>query len=943
MKKTLFSKTFKSVFLGLALLAGGSFQSFAQNPYIPLWEHLPDGEPRVFEDPDNPGKYRAYIIGSHDVRNDSYCGPDIHAWSAPVEDLNNWRDEGPIFTYFIDNQWDVMYAPDLVEIKGKDGKNVYYLYPHSRGANREAMVCKGDRPDGPFTPLNMTEDGLKTIEGSTMGFDPSVFVEKITDPKDPDYETGFRAYGFWGFQRSSAAQLDQNTMYSVRPGTEMIPYFIPASASYGNVREIPGVTYPALYKDQKLEDFNFFEASSIRQVGNKYVWVFSGHSGPDYGVGSSNSTLRYAYGDSPMGPWRSGGILVDSRAIVPNEDGSHLTDSFSGHNTHGSLLEINGQWYVFYHRAPRGFGNARQPMVAPVTIQWDEKPVAEGGKVMIKGFDPYSADNTWTAKAADGFEYTGAEVTSEGFNVYGLDPYKYYSAGYACYLSDFSVMQDTHDIWGSQMDLTLKNGNIAGFKYFGFGGLAKADRGLKPFAGTKKGNKTAFNVFLTPRTDKAFKVIVMMDGPWANKTWNGKKIAEINVPAGSAQKVTKFTADVAAAVDGIGGKHAIYLIAEGGEGVLCDLQGIGFSSKSKKISYPAIPSVTVKVGDEIVDFGKDPKYSTNANGIVFLDTFEKYITVPAGNDTKVTATSDNKKVKFTITQPEDRIGDAEVDADFNGVVKKFIVHIKDREPLYQEKEVLVAKDFEIRQIDEHTWHGNGHRVYNESFYIVEGENRALLIDCGTSLEDLNKAVAQITDKPVTLIATHVHGDHTGSAVNYYREIYINAADMVNAQTQLSNYRGRINYLTDGQIIDLGGRQIEVMFTPGHTPGSTTFFDKAAGYGFSGDAFGSTNLLLSTNFPTFYLTACRVEEYMEKNNIDRLYSGHYHGNDTESLKRVKDMKQMAREMIDGTYKGEIFEGNGNLDKYITNGEVKINYSSKTPVTDLAPRMQFGPRR
>ena len=71
------------------------------NPYLPLWEHLPDGEPRVFEDPDSPGKYRAYIIGSHDVRADSYCGSDIRAWSAPVEDLTNWRDEGPIFTYQI--------------------------------------------------------------------------------------------------------------------------------------------------------------------------------------------------------------------------------------------------------------------------------------------------------------------------------------------------------------------------------------------------------------------------------------------------------------------------------------------------------------------------------------------------------------------------------------------------------------------------------------------------------------------------------------------------------------------------------------------------------------------------------------------------------------------------------------------------------------------------
>jgi len=46
------------------------------NPYLPLWEHLPDGEPRVFEDPDKPGEYRYYIIGSHDVRFNSYCGPE---------------------------------------------------------------------------------------------------------------------------------------------------------------------------------------------------------------------------------------------------------------------------------------------------------------------------------------------------------------------------------------------------------------------------------------------------------------------------------------------------------------------------------------------------------------------------------------------------------------------------------------------------------------------------------------------------------------------------------------------------------------------------------------------------------------------------------------------------------------------------------------------------
>ncbi|MCQ2220922.1 MAG: hypothetical protein MJZ12_05985, partial [Prevotella sp.] len=327
----------------------------AQNPYLPLWEHLPDGEPRVFEDPDQPGKYRAYIIGSHDVTHTAYCGPDIRMWSAPVEDLSQWRDEGPIFTHYVDGQWDTMFAPDLVEVKDKTtGKKTYYLYPHSRGWRRIAMVCKGDRPNGPFTPINLTEDERQCVEGSMIDFDPSVFIEPVTNKKDPDFKKGYRAYVFYGFQHSTAAELDQETMYSVRPGTKIHDYFIPASARYGEVRDPKGTEYPALYKGQNPGEFNFFEASSIRQVGNKYVMVFSGYSGPDYGLGSTNSALRYAYGDSPLGPWRSGGVLVDSRGVVLNEDGSKLTTTNFAHNTHGSLQEINGQWYVFYHRPPRG-------------------------------------------------------------------------------------------------------------------------------------------------------------------------------------------------------------------------------------------------------------------------------------------------------------------------------------------------------------------------------------------------------------------------------------------------------------------------------------------------------------------------------------------------------------------------------------------------------------
>lgn len=648
------------------------------NPYLPLWEHLPDGEPRVFEDPDNPGKYRIYIIGSHDVRFNSYCGADIRMWSAPIEDLTDWRDEGAIFTYSVNDRWDVMYAPDLVEIKKKDGTKEYYLYPHSRGRNREAMVCKGNRPDGPFYPINITKDGTKTTQGSFLGFDPSIFVENITDPNDPDYNTGFRAYGFWGFQRSSAAELDPNTMYSVRPETEIIPYFIPASNRDGSIKDPSGTEYPALYKEQNPKDFNFFEASSIRKVGNKYIMIFSGYSGKEYGLENSNSTLRYAFGDSPLGPWRSGGVLVDSRAIVLDKDGEKLQTSYSGHNTHGSLQEINGQWYVFYHRCPRGFGYARQAMVAPVTIEYDKKNVAEGGKVVIRGFNPYAKNNIWEAKAKNGNTYTGAEVTSEGFQIYGLDPYKYYSAGYACYLSDTNSQNDSWDIWDNSMTIDIKNTDIIGYKYFGFGGLEKSTNGLKPFEGTKKGNNTLFNLFLAPTSNKSFKINVWLDGPWDNKTWKGKKIGEIIVPENSENEITKYTINVSDIVDKLDKKHAIYLVAEGAEKEkLCILYGLGFSKNDIDIEYPKVPEVKIMADGKEINLPQTPIRSTESNGFLGYDQYEAVYMIPANSKTipVISASSNNPEVKTSIIQASRNNNKAIVQFNYKGITKTYTILI----------------------------------------------------------------------------------------------------------------------------------------------------------------------------------------------------------------------------------------------------------------------------
>lgn len=645
------------------------------NPYLPLWEHMPDGEPHVFEDPDNPGKYRIYVIGSHDVKFNGYCGMDIRAWSAPVEDLSNWRDEGPLFTYSVDGQWDVMYAPDLVEVKRKDGTKEYYLYPHSRGRKREGMVAKGNRPDGPFTPINLEADGRSTVSGSIMGFDPSVYIEYITDTNDPDYEIGFRAYGYWGFQKSMAAELDPKTMYSVRPGKKIIRCFIPASSSYGIIKDPEGTTYPHVDAHEDLSRFNFFEASSIRKVGNKYVWIYSGYSGPDYGLGSSNSTLRYAYGDTPLGPWKSGGVLIDSRAPVLDRDGNSLQTTNGGHNTHGSIEEINGQWYVFYHRPPRGAGHARQAMVAPIIVEWDEKAVVDGGKVSISAYDPYSSNNKWSVRDSNGNEYAGAEVTSEGFQIYGLNPYQYYSAGYACYFSDSRGLQDSWDIWDNHMPITeIKDGNIVGYKYFGFGGLSQDTKGLKAFKGTEKGNNTTFSLFLRPRTNKEFKVSVWLDGPWDNAVWKGTKIGEIKVAGNSSQSINEHTINVSDYVDGLDKKHAIYLVAEGeGKEPLCDYIGLGFGSNKKKIVRPIVPTVSIYVDGKAIDLPETPVRANSENGIVGYNLYEATVKL-LPNTIKVpsvSASASNKEVKVEVRQAETISGTAVVDFTYNKVVKTY--------------------------------------------------------------------------------------------------------------------------------------------------------------------------------------------------------------------------------------------------------------------------------
>ena len=146
----------------------------AFNPYLPSWEYIPDGEPYVFGD-------RVYVYGSHDYFNGYvFCMGDYVCWSAPVDDLGNWRYEGVIYPKTADplNPEGKMclYAPDVTV--GPDGR--YYLYyVLDKVSVVSVAVC--DTPAGKYEFYGYVhyEDGtrLGEKEGDEPQFDPGVLTE----------------------------------------------------------------------------------------------------------------------------------------------------------------------------------------------------------------------------------------------------------------------------------------------------------------------------------------------------------------------------------------------------------------------------------------------------------------------------------------------------------------------------------------------------------------------------------------------------------------------------------------------------------------------------------------------------------------------------------------------------------------------------------------------
>ena len=524
--------------LGTFVLSLALSQASAQNPYLPLWEHIPDGEPYVFEDPDHPGRYRVYVYGSHDVLVSTYCGLDQVVWSAPVNDLTHWRFDGVIFESDRDangksfSKNDLLYAPDVCEVRNpQTGKKTYYFYPNTQAYGRGGMVAKADRPDGPFRVCNWNATNPMQCDG-ILGFDPAVFID----------DDG-RVYAYWGGgSHSQAAELDPKTMATLKPGTKVVDKLVSGSKE-------PGI-------------FRFFEASSIRKIKDKYVFVYSRFSNEgEWGLGVQPGTLAYAYSDAPLGPYTYGGTVIDLRGRDTDERGNPIFTTVPSGNTHGGLVEVNGQWYIFYHRQTGLDEFARQAMVAPVNVQVEE---GKGGKVYI----------------------SEGEVTSEGFHSEGLNPLKRYSAGIACwhtgpkpaihkwpnYTFFGSYIQPSYAEYDGHTDpydlninhnsvVNNTNGSIVGYKYFNFDVL--------------HGKKDAALLLQLMPKGNAGRIDILLDSPWESR--GGILLGSVEITSNSPQKMTEFRVH-APAVAKMKGKHALFFRfhVDSPATSLCDLHFLQF-------------------------------------------------------------------------------------------------------------------------------------------------------------------------------------------------------------------------------------------------------------------------------------------------------------------------------------------------------------------------------
>ena len=178
----------------------------------------------------------------------------------------------------------------------------------------------------------------------------------------------------------------------------------------------------------------------------------------------------------------------------------------------------------------------------------------------------------------------------------------------------------------------------------------------------------------------------MLDGPYANSTWNGKEIAVIDVPADAPKSPTVYTVKVPQ-VEGLSGKHAIYLVAEGPDLEapkprnpwerapqtpfgLFDLHGIGFTKGGATIDVPQVPQIEIVADGNKLTIPDQPVFFTNYNGYYECNHYQVY--GPLTDKSTLKVTSNNPNVKITVSKIVD--GRATAKCEYNGKEKVFLIN-----------------------------------------------------------------------------------------------------------------------------------------------------------------------------------------------------------------------------------------------------------------------------
>ena len=402
------------------------------NPFLPSWEYVPDGEPRVFGD-------RLYLYGSHDAFNGSdFCVNDYVCWSAPLDDLSDWRYEGVIYRKEQDprNRDGKMHmcAPDCVQ--GPDGR--FYLY-YQLHALTCTCVAVADTPVGPFEYYGCVHhpDGTPWGEkkGDSFAFDPGVLVDD--DGKVYLY-VGFSPEGLFKHvfklrgnkvDGSVCLELEQD-MITVKGGEHPI---------------VPG---PVLARGTDYEGHGFFEASSIRKIGGKYFYVYSS---------ILSHELCYAVSDKPTEGFRYGGTLVSIADI--GYKGNRTPLNYTG-NTHGGMAEVSGQWYIFYHRQTNRIKCSRQACAEKLTILPDGSiPQVEVTSCGLND-GPLTGKGRYEARIACNLGAAVGMVKSD--EAKKKDKKKL--------LPYFTQSGEDREENEDQYIANLRHGSWCGFKYFAFDG-----------------------------------------------------------------------------------------------------------------------------------------------------------------------------------------------------------------------------------------------------------------------------------------------------------------------------------------------------------------------------------------------------------------------------------------------------------------------------------------